>query len=283
MNSTWDVENCSVQIKVNLSKEANGFNYCCNFKCFIFLVVLHNQFLLAILNKVDILEPPVKLAEGSTPSQHMSSKVNVSSKKRRRAADNVTFEPAFVMEYIAYEDHVDIPPSANPPTIRYAVQEMFLPDAGLVMGRLLVAAWEIGLVSADETAVELIVSGVQILLKNILTSVIGKRKHYKTTSDAKYFYDVGVQLKDPFVRNTVTRQKIDDDPLEIDKEISSVSLLRKPNEETQFLAACEEHKTPLAKQRISKFDLYTALSDRNVIPSHSVYSVNIEKISNMLT
>lgn len=141
---------------------------------------------------------------------------------------------------------------------------------------------EIGLVSAEENAVDLIVAGVQNLLKNIITAVITQRKHFKSTADTNYFYDVGAPLKSPFLRNTVTRQKIDDDPLEIDKEISSMSLQRKNNEETQFLAACEQ-PTPIVRKRVTKFDLYMALMDRNIIPSHSVYSINIEKMSSMLT
>lgn len=136
--------------------------------------------------------------------------------------------------------------------------------------------------SADENAVDLIVSGVQNLLKNILTAIIGQKKHFKMTADVKFFYDMGAPLKDPFTRNTVTRQKIDDEPLEIDKEVTSVSLMRRNNEDTQFLAACEE-LNPIPRQRITKLDVYKALMDRNVIPSHSVYSINIEKISSMLT
>lgn len=94
--------------------------------------------------------------------------------------------------------------------------------------------------SADETAVDLVVTAVQTLLKNILTAVITKRKHCRITGDCKYLYDVGLPLKDPFLRNSITRNKIDDEPLELDKEISSVSLVRRINDESVFLSACEE-------------------------------------------
>lgn len=40
---------------------------------------------------------------------------------------------------------------------------------------------------------------------------------------------------------------------------------------------------PVPRRRITTLDLYKALMDKNVIPSHSVYSINIEKISSMLT
>lgn len=99
---------------------------------------------------------------------------------------------------------------------------------------------EVGLSSVDEAAVDVVVTGVQMLLKNILTAVITKKKHFKVTADTKYNYDIGAPLKDPFLRNTVARPKIDDEPIELDKEISSVSLARRVNEESVFLSACEE-------------------------------------------
>ena len=47
-------------------------------------------------------------------------------------------------------------------------------------------------------------------------------------------------MKDPTIRNTVTRQKIDDDVLELDKEIASVTFTRKSNDNSLYLAACED-------------------------------------------
>lgn len=201
---------------------------------------------MAILNKIDILEP-VKIKtepeQASSPfSMHTKSSGHATtSKKRKRFSENATFEPTSVLDFIPYEDCIDhTPVNAAAPILRYVAQEMFLPDSGLIMGRLMVASWEAGLSSVDESAVDLIVTGVQILLKNILTAVITKKKHYRATADRKYMYDIGAQLKDPFTRNTVTRQKIDDEPIEIDKEISSFSLARRVNEDSLFLAACEE-------------------------------------------
>lgn len=194
-----------------------------------------------MLQKIDILEPVSIKAESDLNSYSLNARNQSTGKKRKRLSENATFEPFPLLDYIPYEDCVDHTPAyATPPTLRYAAQEMFLPDSGLIMGRLMVAAWESGLATIEENAADMIVSGVQMLLKNILTAVITAKKHYKTTVDGKYMYDVGLPLKDPFVRNTVTRQKIDDEPLELDKEISSFSLAKKVNEESLFLAACEE-------------------------------------------
>lgn len=95
-------------------------------------------------------------------------------------------------------------------------------------------------------------------------------------------YDFGIPLKDPFIRNTASKQIIDDHPFEIDKEISSTNMMRRINDESIFLSACENLYDPPVKGRITVLDLYKALQDRNVIPCHSVYANNIERISQML-
>lgn len=108
-----------------------------------------------------------------------------------------------------------------------------------------------------------------------------KKKHYRVTGGGNYFYDIGHPLKDPTVRNTL-RQQIDDAPIEIDKAIASSNLNRvQTNDETIFLTACEDiHHVP--KRRLNILDLYKALQDKQVIPAHSVYATNMERISQML-
>lgn len=204
-------------------------------------MTLHNDFFVAILNKIDAVAKP--------HSSHTST--NKISRKRkinhhRSESLKANFQPADVMDFMPKENLQDViaPNGNSSPVQRYAVQELFLPEPGLVMGRLLVGAWEIGLVNADDMAVDMIVTGVQVLLKNIITAIILKKKHYRVTANGNYFYDVGHQMKDPFLRNTISRQKVTDERIDIDREI----LLRKeqkkfegkPGEETIFLADCEE-------------------------------------------
>lgn len=249
---------------------------------------LHNKFLLAILNKIDAVSPP-QSQTGGVPDR-VSSGGGGSSKKRKRSSksssDRATFEPATVHEFIPeladYEQSSVAAQSATIPTIRYAAQELFLPDNGLVLGRLLVGAWENGLANVEENAVELIVNAVQVLLKNILQAVITKRKHFRTTANGTFSYDVGHQLAHPFVRNTVTRTKVDDEPIELDKEITTVCYLKPAAGESSFLASCGE-PYPNQTKKITTYDVYKTLLNRNVIPSHSVYSMNMERISSLLS
>uniref|UniRef100_U5EZP9 Putative transcriptional adaptor 1-2 n=1 Tax=Corethrella appendiculata TaxID=1370023 RepID=U5EZP9_9DIPT len=277
---------------------------------------LHNKFLLAILNKIDVALPPTTISEYNMSGNQCTSnndnsysssdygnnsygKVNSgtgdfvggssgsSSKKRKRNSrsntDCATFKPAEVQDYIPTEINYDnLINQNNMPTIRYAAQELFLPDLGLVMGRLMVAAWEVGLINIEESAAELIANSVQTLLKNILSEVIMKKKNYRTTADGNYFYDVGHPISHPFTRNSVTRQRVDDEPIELDKEITTVNLTRTVNNDLLFLSSCQE-LYPTPKNRITTYDVYKTLLNRKIIPSHSVYSMNIEKISSLLS
>ncbi|XP_053669973.1 transcriptional adapter 1-like [Anopheles nili] len=270
---------------------------------------LHNRFLLAILNKIDAVSVPQfsnNICDGGhitstsetygntgdgTNLTSMQQNDGRSSKKRKRSSksssDRATFEPMSPYEYISREftgtEHPSPPlgvAGGTLPAMRYAAQELFLPDNGLVMGRLLVGAWEHGLASADDAAVDLIVNSVQVLLKNVLTAIITARKHYRITANGTFFYDVGCEMKHPFVRNTVTKSKIDDEPMELDREI--VSYLKTPSTDSTFLASCEQ-LYPTVSRKINALELYTALQDRNLISSHSVYSMNMERISSQLS
>ncbi|XP_058123789.1 transcriptional adapter 1-like [Anopheles ziemanni] len=245
---------------------------------------LHNRFLLAILNKIDAVAPPQSSNDGR------------SAKKRKRSSksssDRATFELVSLHEYISREIGPDPEPASSQgtmagigssvSTMRYAAQELFLPDNGLVLGRLLVGAWEHGLSSADDAAVEMIVNSVQVLLKNILSAIITSRKHYRITANGTFYYDVGCELKHPFVRNTITKAKIDDEPMDLDKEITTVCHQKPPPGESTFLASCGQ-LYPTISRKINAFELYKALQDRNLISSHSVYSMNIERISSQLS
>lgn len=105
--------------------------------------------------------------------------------------------------------------------------------------------------------------------------MILNKKHCRITGGGSYFYDIGHTLKDPSIRNTLSRQQIDDAPIDIDKTVAPKNLNR------EFLSACEQ-VYPTPKRRITILDLYKALRDKNIIPVHSVHAINVERISQML-
>ncbi|XP_022220903.1 transcriptional adapter 1 [Drosophila obscura] len=249
---------------------------------------LHNQFLLALLNKIDAFAP----VETTPPLQASNSN---RSKRRKRStrtfAERLNFEILEVLDFVA-EDNMQVirppptiggdqPMQQHPPIQRYCAQELFLPDAGFIMGRFLIGAWEIGLVSVDDNVAEYVAMAVQVLLKDLLGTIIKKRKHYKTSGEGNFYYDVGAPLRDPAQRNTVTRQKVDDTPLELDKELNTANFMRRQNDDVIFLSACEE-VLPSETTLITLEDCQLAFRDRNLIGSHSVYSINMERLNMMM-
>ncbi|XP_031625307.1 transcriptional adapter 1-like [Contarinia nasturtii] len=234
---------------------------------------LHNEFFLAILNKITL------------PMQSDSSPKSVAGRKRKRrtGSERSVFEPVDLYDYLPEESEEARPPTNTPlHQPRFAVEELFLPDTSLILGRLLVVAWENGLTTADDDISEMLVLGVQKLLKNLLTAVIIARKDYRTTGSGGFFYDVGCEYKNPYTQNTATRQTIDDFPFEVDREVSSTSLMHRMNDDSFYLSACEtNHQTPV-NGRITMKHLHIALQDKNLIPVHSVYANNMERITQLL-
>lgn len=220
---------------------------------------LHNRFLIAILNKIDAFQIPQEpsptiggglslgTSVGTIASSNSGNRKAKRKKSSRVSSDRVTFEPYDFLDFIMEDSMKLIRPATGTeanvqilPTQRYCVQELFLPDAGFILGRFLIGAWEFGLVNVEDSVAEYVAMAVQVLLKNLISAVIMKKEHYKVTGEGSFYYDVGASLKDPSLRNTVARQKMDDGPLELDKEITSPNFMRRSNDDVTFLSACEE-------------------------------------------
>ncbi|XP_005192142.2 transcriptional adapter 1 [Musca domestica] len=265
---------------------------------------LHNQFLIAILNKIDAFQMPQQTSpyggvssvyglnsSAGLPGSSGSTSSNKKGKRKKSSritSDRVTFEPYDFIDFIMEDTMKIIRPAVGTeanvqilPTQRYCVQELFLPDTGFILGRFLIGAWESGLVNVEDSVAEYVAMAVQVLLKNLISAIIMKKEHYKVTGEGSFFFDVGAPLKDPSLRNTVTRQKLDDGPLELDKEITSPNFMRRTNDDVTFLSACEElyHKS---SKKITLKDCQRAFNDHNLIPSHSVYAINMEKLTQMM-
>ncbi|CRL06173.1 CLUMA_CG019159, isoform A [Clunio marinus] len=231
-------------------------------------IYYHNSFLLAILNTADVTETTHQAPTPSTSKTVEIIEQQPPNPKRRRKNDEIVFQVHPMNEFVK---SIDTDPTKSS-TIRYAAQELFLPDNSLIYGRFLAGCWDNGLEFVDDQAIELIVLAVQMMLKNILSHCIRQKKHYKVTSDKKFYFDVGCELKDPTIRNTLTRQKID-------SEIPTVE--RKPADDSICLSAHEDSSYN-HRRNISLMDVYKTLRDRNVIPSHSIAMLSIERLTTLI-
>lgn len=120
---------------------------------------LHNKFFLAILNKVEGLAEVTTSIPERTSSHARTSSSNKRHKHSSRSnSDKSSYEPIDIMDYVSPSS----PQGGGSDALRYASQELFLPDHALVTGRFMITAWEQGLEGADDETIDLIVSAVQV-------------------------------------------------------------------------------------------------------------------------
>lgn len=236
-------------------------------------IYYHNNFLLAVLNSADVTEtthqaPTTSVKEEVAVFQSVNRETPAPVVKRRRKNDEIVFQVHPMNEFVTA---IDSDPTRSS-TIRYAAQELFLPDNSLIYGRFLAGCWDNGLEFVEDQAIEIIVLGVQMMLKNIVSHCIRQRKHYRITSDKKFYYDVGCEHKNLDARNTLTRQKID-------SEIPTIE--RKTPDDSIYLSAHEEN-SQLRRKKITLLDIYKTLRDKNVIPSHSISMLSIERLTTLI-
>ncbi|VVD04640.1 unnamed protein product [Leptidea sinapis] len=214
----------------------------------------HNDFLLALLNKVEGLsETSITIAQEKARSHNRNSRRH---KRASRTSEKSNFEAVDLLEYL--------PPNSPP-------------GAGSdVVGRFMLAAWELGLEGADDEAADIIVVAVQNFLKNIISAVVSQRKGYKQRN--KYFmYDVGGDIPNMWLRS---RNKLYDPQSEgrvcVDDDVDAMGPRCPPTiDEVEHSAAYEI--------ACSVSEVYnTLLVQKNVIACHSVYAVNMERIAMIL-
>lgn len=194
----------------------------------------------------------------------------VTHRTKDMKGESVVFHPVDLYSYAPDEDYPDsgllcMDPSLSQP--RKAVQELFLPDPGSILGRLLVAAWEQELTIIDDDVRDYIVMAVQLLLKNILTGCIRMKKTARTTEQGQFFYDVGWPKETTRVRNAVQH---------VDFQESLLERFAKHVQPYDYPAI--EYAETL-EPTIKMQHLYVALKDRNIIPAHSTRSIAMERIA----
>ena len=201
---------------------------------------LHNEFLLAILNKCQTLanftpsvsvvtSPPPMIGQPKfqqqpqLPSQPVQPTIkheyplharpeialgNERLKKGRvktrhksnKANLDHRFQPVFVMPRSATNEGPTELRNAEK-NLRYCYREPLLPDISLIHGRMLLIAWEEGLNGTDDQTVNLIVRAVENLFRRLITALVKKRRGYQVR-DHHVSYAIGSKRANPWLLNT---------------------------------------------------------------------------------
>ncbi|KAM9242018.1 transcriptional adapter 1 isoform 3-T3 [Dugong dugon] len=162
---------------------------------------------------------------------------------------------------------------------------MMLPTRGQLEGRMIVTAYEHGLDNVTEEAVSAVVCAVENHLKDILTSVVSRRKAYRLR-DGHFKYAFGSNVTpQPYLKNSVIAYN---NLIESPPAFSGPCAGQNPashlppddaEQQAALLLACSGDTLPASLPPVNMYDLFEALQvHREVIPTHTVYALNIERI-----
>ncbi|NWH59515.1 TADA1 protein, partial [Geococcyx californianus] len=162
---------------------------------------------------------------------------------------------------------------------------MMLPTRGQLEGRMIVTAYEHGLDNVTEEAVTAVVYAVENHLKDILTSVISRRKAYRLR-DGHFKYAFGSNVNpQPYLKNSVVAyNNLIECPPTCVTPSASQGLAPQPlpddaEQQAALLLACSGDTLPASLPPVNMYDLFEALQvHKEVIPAHTVYALNIERI-----
>ena len=180
--------------------------------------------------------------------------------------------------------------------LRYLHREFSLPDVSLVHGRMLVICWEERLDEVEDDAAKLVLKAVETQMKDIITALIMKRKGFKMRDD-KFPFAVGSKRPNPYLFNTENR--LHGKSLEVVSEENNEDEMLEPicptarptrveaEQEVMLEQACAEDAllgaSAAVYRPLSLFDLMRLLQERrSVIPNHTVYTLNMERIISRL-
>jgi len=268
------------------------------------VIYLHNQFLLAILNKCQTL---VNLTPGPSIRSELGGTININQEllspskfdasadrlkkgkiKRKVKPNKPQLEYKFqsVSTSLCAPEVTVVNVSQEEKDLQFLAREKTLPDVSLIHGRLLVAAWEEGLEGVEDEAVSLTLAAVEQQLRRLVTSLVTSRNSWRQFGGMKC--SAGVPAPDPWLLNTQTKRdqiRNKDGGAALQATIlNSVCIAPVDRNEIDVAEAEGVYNLALGAKRkhsrpLDLFDLMSALKkDRSVIPSHSVYSINMERI-----
>jgi len=253
-------------------------------------VHLHNQFLLAILNKCQTL---VNMTPGSTiksdklwhSNQDPAGEVTrlKIGKVKRKANLEHKFQPMPVSNSLPDVTKYNVTPEER--RLQFCQREKTMPDISLVHGRLLVAAWEEGLEGVEDQAVALTLAAAEQQMRRLISCLVTSRNSWRERGGLRH--SVGTGAPDPWLINTqqarrgtagggggATQPTLHNTLGLAPADREEATVVEREGLYQTALATPPRHSRPL-----DLFNLLAALqSDRAAIPSHQIYSMSIERI-----
>ncbi|KAM3604584.1 uncharacterized protein V6R79_013448 [Siganus canaliculatus] len=247
-------------------------------------VHVHNDFLLAILTRCQII---VSTPEGTGQGGSASKPGKPKGKKKwssRQKFDH-RFQPQNPLS--AAQPFSPREAGGEEEELRLSAHTLLLPTRGQLEARMMVTAFELGLDNITEDAVNSMVYAVEHHLKDVLTAVITRRKAYRVR-DGHFPYAFGSDVTpQPYLKNSLAAyHNVAECPPPSASLPAGPPPQVSPDEAEQqavHLLACSADVLPAPLPPISMFDLLEALQvHHGVMPSHTMYALNMERILSRL-
>ncbi|RWS10313.1 transcriptional adapter 1-like protein [Dinothrombium tinctorium] len=227
--------------------------------------------------------------------------------KRKAKTVKVTYEhrffPANVSEYTLnpykrskLNEDGSLPIIPSELRLVFCTGEGTLPDHFMANLRILVGVWELELDDVQDEAIALLNLAVRDFMKNIITAMLTFKSSFRSYDNGKFRYAFGVPPLNPYLKNASSLVKypqyshstFTDESGEHCAVIPPTTEFAEHEAMTQI--ACSFNSWNQLKSgngkreeedenKITLWHLFHALRiHKSVIPSHSVYAVNMERI-----
>ncbi|XP_018608832.1 transcriptional adapter 1 isoform X1 [Scleropages formosus] len=245
-------------------------------------VHVHNDFLLAILTRCQIMVSTPDIVSSLQWTGGSASKLGKPNRKKKVSSVRQKFDHRFQPQNPLSAAQPFSPRESGPgdeEELRLSAHTLLLPTRGQLEARMMVIAFELGLDNVAEDAVSMLSYAVEVHLKDVLTAVISRRKAYRLR-DGHFPYSFGNDITpQPYLKNSMgAYYSISESaslPVGPPPQISPDEV----EQQAALLLACSGDRLPAPLPPISMADLLEALQvHRNVVPSHTVYALNVERV-----
>ncbi|KAL2097730.1 hypothetical protein ACEWY4_006937 [Coilia grayii] len=252
-------------------------------------VHIHNDFLLAILTRcqmITVSTPEVGSLQWTTATKPGKPKGKKKFSSVRQKFDH-RFQPHNPLTAAQPFCTREPGQGVEEEELRLSAHTLLLPSRGQLEARMMVTAFELGLDNVTEDAVSTMVCALEVHLKDVISAVVSRRKAYRLR-DGHFQYAFSSDITpQPYLKNSIAAyQSVTECPP------PSASLPVGPppqvspddaEQQAALLLACSGHSLPAPLPPINMYDLLEALQvHRKVMPSHTMYALNIERILSRL-
>ncbi|XP_037537452.1 transcriptional adapter 1 [Nematolebias whitei] len=251
-------------------------------------VHIHNDFLLAILTRCQII---VSTPEGAGPLQWQGGCISKPGKPKgkKKCTSRQKFDHRFQPQnpLSAAQSFSSREVGGEEGELRLSAHTLLLPTQGQLEARMMVTAFELGLDNVTEDAVSFMSYAVEHHLKDVLTAVISRRKAYRLR-DERFPYAFGSDVTpQPYLKNSLAAYHSISEGPPPSASLTACPPPQVPPDEAELkavhLLACSSDTLPAPLPPISMFDLLEALKvHRGVMPSHTMFALNMERILSRL-